>query len=435
MAGESGSGHWEVRVDNAMLQNLRYLDKHLAIPVLEFMQVRGAVDEAALLRMKEGLLRQTNMVDFAIDVHQSLHGSSEAPAELTQQRTQVLDKLNELQSQAQNIVDCLSNPSLVSQLRGDKHANLKLLSDEHGIGTADIECLYRYARFQYECGNYEAASELLYHYRSLCTNPEHNFSALWGKFASDILMQDWDSALDDIKRLREAIDTKQHENAQQQLQQQVWLMHWSLFVYFNHERGRESLIDLFMQERYLNAIQASVSHLLRYLAVAAVTSKRGQNVVKELVSVLGNDRSDLWSDPAAAFVHALFADCDFEKAEHKLKECETLLENDFFTVGCKQDFLECARLFVLERYCTIHKALSLQTLATKLGISEDDAERWVISLIKQGRLNATVDSENGHIKMSEKRQSVFEQVREKARPIAERTQNLVMALNSSQLQT
>jgi hypothetical protein len=27
----------------------------------------------------------------------------------------------------------------------------------------------------------------------------------------------------------------------------MWLMHWSLFVFFNHENGRNSIIDLFFQ--------------------------------------------------------------------------------------------------------------------------------------------------------------------------------------------
>lgn len=424
MAAELGN-------DATLAKVLWFLDRHLALAVLEFLQAQNVVEESSLLRQKDALLRRTNLVDFTIDVHQCLHCTSSTPPELSQQRERVLSRLNELQQAAQKIVNFLSNPSLVSQLRGDKHSNLKLLHEHHDIGLEDIESLYRYARFQFECGNYEAAAELLYHYRSLCTDYERSFSALWGKLASDILMQDWESALDDIKRLHDAIDGKQHSSVQMQLQQQVWLMHWSLFVYFNHERGRDALIDLFMQDRYLSAIQACAPHLLRYLAVAAVTCRRGHAVAKELVTVFGQDRSDIWSDPAPGFLHALFLDCDFKKAERKLNECDTVLENDFFTVGCKREFLDSALLFILERYCTIHRALSIETLADKLHTTQDEAERWVISLIKQGRLDARVDSERKRIEMDVKRSSICDTVREKARPLAERTRNLVLALNTS----
>ena len=47
-----------------------------------------------------------------------------------------------------------------------------------------MDALFHYAKFQFECGNYSAAAEFLYHYRSLCTNGERGASALWGKFAA-----------------------------------------------------------------------------------------------------------------------------------------------------------------------------------------------------------------------------------------------------------
>jgi len=35
-------------------------------------------------------------------------------------------------------------------------------------------------------------------------------NVLWGKLASEILMQDWDNALDDLNRLREVLDSNVH---------------------------------------------------------------------------------------------------------------------------------------------------------------------------------------------------------------------------------
>ena len=34
------------------------------------------------------------------------------------------------------------------------------------------------------------------------------YSALWGKFAAEILMQNWDTALEDLNRLRELLQSK-----------------------------------------------------------------------------------------------------------------------------------------------------------------------------------------------------------------------------------
>jgi eIF3 subunit 6 N terminal domain len=105
---------------------------------------------------------------------------------------QVVQKLKTLQADAESIVEFLSNENLVKQLKQDKGYNLKFLQEDFNIGLEQIEALCRYAKFQFECGNYSGASEFLYHYRSLCTNSERLMSALWGKVASEILMQNWD---------------------------------------------------------------------------------------------------------------------------------------------------------------------------------------------------------------------------------------------------
>jgi len=67
----------------------------------------------------------------------------------------------------------------------------------------------------------------------------------------------------------------------QLLQQRTWLIHWSLFVFFNHAKGRDEIIDLFLyQAPYLNAIQTMCPWILRYLTTAVITNKRRRQVQK-----------------------------------------------------------------------------------------------------------------------------------------------------------
>ena len=37
-------------------------------------------------------------------------------------------------------------------------------------------------------------------------------------------------------------------SALQSLQQRTWLIHWSLFVFFNHQKGRDLIIDNFLYQ-------------------------------------------------------------------------------------------------------------------------------------------------------------------------------------------
>lgn len=71
-------------------------------------------------------------------------------------------------------------------------------------------------------------------------------NVLWGKLASEILVQNWETALEDVNKLREYIDSNVIGNSLQILQQRTWLIHWSLFVFFNHVKGRDLIIEMFL---------------------------------------------------------------------------------------------------------------------------------------------------------------------------------------------
>ena len=188
----------------------KFLDRHLVFPLLEFLQAKKVYPEAEILEAKIALLQKTNMLDFAADIYKSLHNAKDVPPEMTKRREEVIANLTELQAKAEKVVTFLSDPTLVKQLRSDKAYNINFLKENHGIGEEDIDALFHYAKFQFECGNYAAAAEFLYHYRSLCTNGEKGGSALWGKFASDILQQDWNAAVEDMNRLKDAVENRQY---------------------------------------------------------------------------------------------------------------------------------------------------------------------------------------------------------------------------------
>ena len=50
----------------------------------------------------------------------------------------------------------------------------------------------------------------------------------------------------------------------------------------------------------------------------------------------------------------------------KLRECEEVLENDYFLAALKDEFVENARLFIFETYCRIHQCIDLRMLAGAL---------------------------------------------------------------------
>jgi hypothetical protein len=116
----------------------------------------------------------------------------------------------------------------------------------HGVCRSQMPfvILFLCSQVQYECGNYTGASEYLYFHRILVQPTDANYlNGMWGKLAAEILLQNWDTALEDLNRLKQFIDESTFGSSLQTLQQRTWLIHWSLFVFFNHPKV--SIVDYF----------------------------------------------------------------------------------------------------------------------------------------------------------------------------------------------
>ncbi|KAG6469115.1 eukaryotic translation initiation factor 3 subunit E-like [Zingiber officinale] len=409
------------------------LDRHLVFPLLEFLQERELYPNDEILKAKIQLLSHTNMVDYAMDIHKALYHTEDVPQAMVDRRVEVVSRLKSLEESAAPLISFLQDANLVQELRPDRQYNIQMLHDRFQIGADQIEALYQYAKFQFECGNYSGAADYLYQYRALCTNSERSLSALWGKLAAEILMQNWDVALEELNRLKEIIDSKSFSSPLNQLQNRIWLMHWSLFIFFNHENGRNSIIDLFFQDRYLNAIQTNAHHLLRYLATAVIVNKRRRNMLKELVKVIQQEQH-CYKDPITELLESLYVNYDFDEAQKKLKECEQVILNDpflgkrvgdsnFATVPLRDEFLENTRLFIFETYCRIHRCIDISVLAEKLNLNMtyDESLAWITNLIRNSKLEAKIDAALGTVTMPVVHQNVHEQIIESMKNLNTRT--------------
>lgn len=61
--------------------------------------------------------------------------------------------------------------------------------------------------------------------------------------------------------------------------------------------------------------------------------------------------------------------CTAVTLQVKLRECEEVLENDYFLAALKDEFVENARLFIFETYCRIHQCIDLRMLAGMLPLN------------------------------------------------------------------
>jgi translation initiation factor 3 subunit E len=475
-----------------------YLDLHMMFPLLEYVDslissgvIPYASADVAAARLS--LLRPTNMVDYAMDIYRELHGEdAEIPMEMEDQKKLVLEKMEKLKAEAgcKAFEDLCQNQELRAQFVKAGQWNITEISKKDlGITTEVIETYRQLAKFNFDCGDYRTSCDMLSNIISLYAvaplpkeadddeevederhsskkqqtpqqktgNPNVYFltsidnellQLLWGKLSCEILVENWEEAsiaLTAVKLSIEQLALTKKISALEALKQRTWLLHWSLFVFWNNSgsKGLEAMVELFFSEKYLQAITTNAPHLLRYLTaavllckrrVAKTSSKDGRSsgaevrkLMKDLVRVMQNCE---YSDPIVEFVDCLCVKFDFEGAQTKLVECETVLSTDFFL--CKQTtlFMEEARVFVFENYCRIHDKIDLNTLADKLAMDQEAAERWIVDLIRNALLDAKIDSEEGCVIMGTNAQSVYEKVMGRTRDLNIRSATMVQNLKN-----
>ncbi|KII86561.1 hypothetical protein PLICRDRAFT_177325 [Plicaturopsis crispa FD-325 SS-3] len=429
-----------------------YLDRHLAFPLLAHLAEDELFPVEEVQAAQYELAKGTNMVDYAVSLFQELHPDEEIPEEFSGKRENAVSTNERLQLEAQAVLDVIENPDVAQALRQDKSQNLQYLKDNYNLTLEQITALYNFGQFQYTYGNYSGAADYLYHFRVLSTDNDLNTSAHWGKLASDILTGKWDVALEELNTLRDIVDSRApsplltasaEPAALTQLHSRTWLVHWSLFVYFNHPEGRTLLLETFLAPTYLNTIQTACPWILRYLATAAIlarkttaaTSSRVRHSIKEIVKVIQTEEYQ-YQDPVTSFLKELYVEFDFEAAQRELTLAERVVGADFFLGEFREEFLDNARYLISEAYCRIHQRIDIGDLSERLNLSKDEGEKWIVNLIRETRMgaDAKIDLEKNVIEINRPPLPIYQSVIEKTRGLAFRTQALGAAMSQQQTQ-
>jgi translation initiation factor 3 subunit E len=113
------------------------------------------------------------MFDYLGKLDAEIRGQSTPAKEFAQKREEVIKKRDHFEEQTEKLRKLLENEDVVSNFRSDKVANLKYLETEHGVTADMVNLLYDFGNFQYSCGEYVQAADLLYQFRVLVSQARY----------------------------------------------------------------------------------------------------------------------------------------------------------------------------------------------------------------------------------------------------------------------
>ncbi|EGC36403.1 hypothetical protein DICPUDRAFT_31942 [Dictyostelium purpureum] len=459
-----------------------FLDSHMMLPLVKYLNDTQQYSENEINKAMADILSNTGCCDYAIDAYKAT-GRDTAP--LQEKKKQLVEELNKLKEECSFVTQYIESKrqqkeqqkELKEQQKQEKEAAAAAAaaSDkteesttttttttptpaptttttttptiqvipfsqlQETVTPAILESIYRFSKLLFETGQYGSARDHLEIFLQLSQHSisrEKRLSALWGILESDILSLNWTAAVNDISPLQDQIDS--NGSPIEQLGQRAWLIHRALFVYFYHPDSRSSLVDLLLEDKYLNAIQTTCPHILRYLAVAIIVNKKKQqsNVFQRVLNALirvVEQESYVYRDPVTAFISNLFVKFNFDEAQAQLTLCEKVLKNDFFLHTCVEEFMENSRVCVFETYCNILENIDIDMLCKNLGIPQESSEKWIVEAIRNTRFTAKIDSANNQIKMFTQHNS-YRQVMDKTKALFNRGIEIVVGINESRTQ-
>eukprot|EP00484_Ammonia_sp_Unknown_P022961 CAMPEP_0197034652 /NCGR_PEP_ID=MMETSP1384-20130603/12694_1 /TAXON_ID=29189 /ORGANISM="Ammonia sp." /LENGTH=644 /DNA_ID=CAMNT_0042464603 /DNA_START=91 /DNA_END=2025 /DNA_ORIENTATION=+ len=212
------------------------------------------------------------------------------------------------------------------------------------------------------------------------------------------------------------------------MRDRAWLLHWSLFVFFNKDLLLDELIALFLNNKYMNVIQSMCPHLLRYLTSAILISPNidKQSKLKYLtdVSKIIIEEHQSYCDPITEFVRLVIRTNDFEGASKMLQSAMDVVRCDFFLAYYQDYFVQYARTTFLIKYCRLYNRISVQNISRLLlmdGMTNDEQQLWLINAIRSENINAKLDVLENVIYVHFNETNPYQEMKDRTKSMNQRT--------------
>ncbi|KAI0979282.1 hypothetical protein GJ496_000829 [Pomphorhynchus laevis] len=395
-------------------------DPQLILLIVDYMMDNKLYDTNSLMRLKFQLLELTERNDEKSKLADDLHLDENVVEKFGKRMQESKRTYASMYDEIREFTDIYAEEtSEDSQL--PKDCDLwSHLKTSYQLDDSILQKMYNLAQFSFKCGMLNTANSCLEICKSLLPQTRDIYlNCLWGKLTVNILSRNFKDAVFDIRRLNEQIDKMALADTPSSiiLKQRSWLIHYSLFVYYRIENGLEHLVNFCLNDKiYLSTLQLLCPYLMHYITTAAlITSDRKRNIIEDVIRLFDDNSDQTYIDPTGDLIKAVCINFDFNNANELLSRAEEAVANDFFMCSFVQDFMKSARSLVFENFCRLHHCVGIGPVSEQLDLNWDETEAYILELVKNGRLNAKIDSAKGNIVMEFNTVSPYETMMNKFR--------------------
>ena len=341
--------------------------------------------EKSLLTQKYKVLQETYMNGEARRVS-SLLGTEESEKEALEKQQNTLEALQtDLKDKANKLNEFLKSKEFKDFLSSDeKNKDRRAFLQKNEISDDDKQALFEYAKFLYECGQYDDALKILTDYPQV-SKPSHIHAVIWGLLNSQILLGESQSkslegTFEYLKALIFQSKTKKQDS--EKMYQKNMLLNTALFVFPYTKDPSAFLYDLYSSNE---SIISSISpHLNRYYATAAMLQGK-------TVSILQRDSYQ------EMFLVALLEEFDFDQSFRMIGDVVKACKSDYFLKSISDKVEESCQRLIIHTYSKAHDSINISRFATNLGKNEQDSIKFIQSVLDDNKIENKLSDDKSEI--------------------------------------
>ncbi len=270
------------------------VDNHLLFQVFWHETAQGTIEKDQVDSIAEQILRHTDLFD--------------------QYKSYSKENIDERVKEAEKLKKELEERTLK-----DRQG---LEEGKGGVDESSVDNLVRYAKCLYESGQYEEAGNLCRGVLDEADSMDKPSIGL-GALNADIMTGNWERVVNDIERVREAIQHPKIDH-QDAFAIRRMLVYSSLFL-LRDINSNHSLLDLLLTQEFINVITYSDLHVIKYISALSILTGRYERVLA-LVTAKSHQHQDSYSQ----FLTTLYEDIDTTKATSLIEDIREDAQKDFF---------------------------------------------------------------------------------------------------------
>ena len=410
---------------------IKYLDPHLVIQILEFLQKNNSSNED----IKNLYIKILSSIqDFEKQKLNNIFDEAkikELKEENEKEKKELSEKLEGFLNLSNNCIRennyDLNSFSLGRKIIDETSPNLIIL----------------YAKKLYNSLEFDKARNLLTSFIKLNKFVNKNLSkiiyALYLLYSINVLTKqegkiiekNFIEILNSLEHLKDYLDTefkKTNFDSVDKIQidfkeivlYRGYIIHWSLFLL---ENNMELFLDTLFKDTYFTIIENVFKYMYPYLIIFSILtkSKRYINQIKESIkkiNIQGDKFIDLFKE--------IFINYDIGKSVKLFEECKEIMKNDYFVYNYIDKFNAKFKEIIIENYIFLNQTIDLNELSKLFNDNIDETRKYTQDIIKFNYPLAKIEEKgNNEIEIVNDEQEMENYYNIKTQELFDLTSNMV----------